>query len=232
MRNSTVACMLTLGLCAAAADAQTLNTEQDKTLYALGLAIGTNVKANVKDFDLTPAELALVTAGLTDAVQGKQPKVDIQTYGPKLQDFAQSRASAAESKASAAAATEKTASGAFLEKMSKEPGAVRSPTGVIYIPVKAGTGASPKADSTVKVHYHGTLRDGTVFDSSVQRGEPISFPLNGVIPCWTEGVQKMKVGGKAKLVCPSESAYGDRGQGPIPGGAALMFEVELLAIEN
>jgi FKBP-type peptidyl-prolyl cis-trans isomerase len=166
-----------------------------------------------------------VTAGLTDAVQGKQPKVDIQTYGPKLQELMQSRASVA-------ADTEKKAAGAFLEKMSKEPGAVRSPTGVIYIPVKVGTGASPKADSTVKVHYHGTLRDGTVFDSSVQRGEPISFPLNGVIPCWTEGVQKMKVGGKAKLVCPSEQAYGDRGQGPIPGGAALMFEVELLAIEN
>jgi len=200
MVKSTMACVLTLGLCAAAADAQTLNTDQDKTLYALGLAIGNNVK----DFNLSPSELALVTAGLSDAVQGKQPKVDIQTYGPKLQEFAQSRASAA-------ADTEKKASGAFLEKMSKEPGAVRSPTGVIYIPVKAGTGASPKADSTVKVHYHGTLRDGTVFDSSVQ---------------------KMKVGGKAKLVCPSETAYGDRGQGPIPGGAALMFEVELLAIEN
>ena len=84
----------------------------------------------------------------------------------------------------------------------------------------------------MKVHYHGTLRDGTVFDSSVQRGEPISFPLSGVIPCWTEGVQKMKVGGKAKLVCPSDTAYGDGGQGPIPGGAALMFEVQLLAIED
>ena len=84
----------------------------------------------------------------------------------------------------------------------------------------------------MKVHYHGTLRDGTVFDSSVQRGEPISFPLNGVIPCWTEGVQKMKVGGKAKLVCPSEIAYGDRGQRPIPGGATLMFEVELLQVEK
>ncbi len=221
MRKSTVACVLTLGLCAASADAQTLNTDQDKTLYALGLAIG----SNVKEFNLTPAELALVTAGLSDAVQGKQPKVDIQTYGPKLKDLAEERATAA-------AATEKKASGAFLEKMSKEPGAVRSTTGVIYIPVKAGTGATPNADSTVKVHYHGTLRDGTVFDSSVQRGEPISFPLKGVIPCWTEGVQKMKVGGKAKLVCPSDTAYGDHGQGPIPGGAALMFEVELLAIEN
>jgi len=221
MRSSLVAWTLSLGLCAAAADAQTLNTDQDKTLYALGLAIGNNVK----DFNLTPAELALVTAGFNDAAQHKDPKVDLQTYGPKIQTLAQDRTAAA-------ATNEKKASGAFLEKMSKEPGAVRSQSGVIYIPVKVGTGASPKADSTVKVHYHGTLRDGSVFDSSVQRGEPISFPLNGVIPCWTEGVQKMKVGGKAKLVCPSETAYGDRGQGPIPGGAALMFEVELLAIEK
>jgi FKBP-type peptidyl-prolyl cis-trans isomerase FkpA len=216
---------LSLGFCAAAADAQTLNTEQDKTLYALGLAIGGQVKDSVKSFNLTPAELALVNAGLNDAVEGKQAKVDLQTYGPKIQALAQERTAAA-------ATTEKKAAGAFLEKMSKEPGAVRSATGVIYIPVTVGTGASPKADSTVKVHYHGTLRDGSVFDSSVQRGEPISFPLNGVISCWTEGVQKMKVGGKAKLVCPSETAYGDRGQGPIPGGAALMFEVELLGIEN
>ena len=221
MRSPLVACVLSLGLCAAAADAQTLNTDQDKTLYALGLAIGNNVK----DFNLTPAELALVTAGISDAAQHKEPKVDMQTYGPKIQALAQDRTAVA-------ATTEKKASGAFLEKMSKEPGAVRSATGVIYIPVTVGTGAAPKADSTVKVHYHGTLRDGSVFDSSVQRGEPISFPLNGVIPCWTEGVQKMKVGGKAKLVCPSETAYGDRGQGPIPGGAALMFEVQLLGIEN
>ena len=221
MNKSTVACLLMLGLCAAAADAQTLNSDQDKTLYALGREIGDSVKM----FNLTKDELALVTAGLSDSVQGKEPKVDMKTYGPKLQELAQSRASAA-------ADVEKKASGAFIDKMSKEPGAVRSSTGVIYIPVTAGTGASPKPDSTVKVHYHGTLRDGTVFDSSVQRGEPISFPLNGVIPCWTEGVQKMKVGGKAKLVCPSDTAYGDRGQGPIPGGAVLMFEVQLLGIEN
>ena len=94
-----------------------------------------------------------------------------------------------------------------------------------------GTGESPTATSTVRVHYHGTLRDGSVFDSSVDRGEPISFPLSNVISCWTEGVQKIKVGGKAKLVCPSETAYGDQGSGSIPGGAALAFEVELLAIE-
>jgi FKBP-type peptidyl-prolyl cis-trans isomerase FkpA len=220
MRFAPVACVLSLGLCAAAIDAQTLTTDQDKTLYALGLAIGNNIK----DFKLTAAELALVTAGLSDASQGKQAKVDFDAYAPRIQELAQQRMSAA-------ATAEKQASGAFLEKMSKETGAVRSTSGMIFIPVSAGAGAAPTAESTVKVHYHGTLRDGTVFDSSVQRGEPISFPLNGVIPCWTEGVQKMKVGGKAKLVCPSDTAYGDSGQGPIPGGAALMFEVELIGIE-
>jgi FKBP-type peptidyl-prolyl cis-trans isomerase FkpA len=226
MRSSLVVCAVSLGLCAAAVDAQTLNTDQDKTLYALGLAIGGQVKDSVKSFNLTPAELALVSAGLDDAVAGKQAKVDLATYGPKIQVLAQERTASA-------ATAEKKASGAFLEKMAKEPGAVRGASGVIYIPVTVGTGASPKAESTVKVHYHGTLRDGSVFDSSVQRGEPVSFPLNGVIQCWTEGVQKMKVGGKAKLVCPSETAYGDRGQAPkVPGGAALMFEVELLGIEN
>jgi FKBP-type peptidyl-prolyl cis-trans isomerase FkpA len=220
MRFAPALCVLSLGLCAAVVDAQTLTTDQDKTLYALGLAIGNNVK----EFNLSPTELALVTSGLTDAVQGKQPKVNFQEYAPKLQALAQERAASA-------ATAEKQASGAYLEKMSKETGAVRSPSGVIYIPVTVGTGPSPTADKTVRVHYHGTLRDGTVFDSSVQRGEPISFPLGGVIPCWTEGVQKMKVGGKAKLVCPSETAYGDQGTGPIPGGAVLLFEVELLGIE-
>jgi FKBP-type peptidyl-prolyl cis-trans isomerase FkpA len=214
-----VAIVSSLGL-GAAIHAQTMNTDQDKTLYALGLAIGNNIK----DFNLSATELALVTAGLSDATQGKTPKVDFEAYAPKLQALAQQRVAAASQ-------AEKQASGAFLEKMSKEAGAVRAPSGVIYIPVTVGTGASPTAESTVKVHYHGTLRDGKVFDSSVQRGEPISFPLSGVIPCWTEGVQKMKVGGKAKLVCPSDTAYGDEGQPPIPGGAALMFEVELLAIE-
>jgi FKBP-type peptidyl-prolyl cis-trans isomerase FkpA len=131
----------------------------------------------------------------------------------------------------AAAGSEKAESDAWAAEQASQPGAERSPSGVVFISMTEGTGANPTAESTVRVHYHGTLRDGTVFDSSVQRGEPISFPLSGVIPCWTEGVQKIKVGGKAKLVCPSDTAYGDRGSGSIPGGAALMFEVELLEIE-
>jgi FKBP-type peptidyl-prolyl cis-trans isomerase FkpA len=161
---------------------------------------------------------------MNDAALGQELKVDMEIYGPKIQELMNERAVAR-------ATVEKEASAAFVYERAQEAGAERSPSGIVYVPVSVGTGASPTATDTVRVHYHGTLRDGTVFDSSVERGEPISFPLDGVIACWTEGMQKMKVGGKAKLVCPSDTAYGDVGQGPIPGGAALLFEVELLAIE-
>ena len=222
MRGLAPFLLLSLGLSAAAANAQpALETDEAKTLYALGQAVAENV---LKSFNLSAAELAVVAAGMNDSVLGRESKVDMATYGPRIQAFAQQRATAG-------ATAEKQASTAFLDQMAKETGAQRSSTGMIYIPVAAGSGATPKAADTVRVHYHGTLRNGTVFDSSVDRGEPISFPLSGVIPCWTEGVQKMKVGGKAKLVCPSDTAYGDGGQGPIPGGATLVFEVELLGIE-
>jgi FKBP-type peptidyl-prolyl cis-trans isomerase FkpA len=114
----------------------------------------------------------------------------------------------------------------------KEAGAVVTPSGLVYRSLKDGKGASPTAADTVKVHYRGTFPDGKEFDSSYKRGEPIEFPLNGVIKCWTEGVQKMKVGGKAKLTCPSSIAYGERGAGGgvIPPNATLQFEVELLGI--
>lgn len=107
------------------------------------------------------------------------------------------------------------------------------PSGVVVAHIKTGQGASPTAQSTVRVHYRGTLADGTEFDSSYKRKEPISFPLRGVIPCWTQGVQKMQVGGKAKLTCPATTGYGARGiPGVIPPNAVLTFEVELLAIER
>ena len=119
------------------------------------------------------------------------------------------------------------ASKAYLEKAAAEPGAIRTPSGLIYRELRAGTGTSPIATDTVKVNYRGTLVDGKKFDSS----DGIKFPLNQVIPCWTEGVQKMKVGGKAELVCPASIAYGERGQPPdIPAGATLIFEIELLGI--
>lgn len=114
----------------------------------------------------------------------------------------------------------------------KEPAPVTLPSGVTVSTVKAATGPSPKASSTVKVHYRGTLKNGTEFDSSYKRGEPISFPLNGVIPCWTQAVQTMHVGEKARVFCPSKTAYGSRGAGGvIPPDADLNFEIELIAIQ-
>jgi FKBP-type peptidyl-prolyl cis-trans isomerase FkpA len=115
----------------------------------------------------------------------------------------------------------------------KEAGAVVTASGLVYRSLKDGAGTSPGASDKVKVHYRGTFADGKEFDSSYKRGEPIEFPLNGVIPCWTEGVQRMKVGGKAKLTCPAAIAYGSRGAGSvIPPNTTLLFEVELLGING
>jgi FKBP-type peptidyl-prolyl cis-trans isomerase FkpA len=115
----------------------------------------------------------------------------------------------------------------------KESGAVVTPSGLVYRSLKDGSGASPGPTQTVKVHYRGTFPDGREFDSSYKRGEPIEFPLDRVIKCWTEGVQLMKVGGKTKLTCPASIAYGERGAGGvIPPNATLQFEVELIAISK
>jgi len=119
----------------------------------------------------------------------------------------------------------------YLEKAAKEPGAEKTASGLVYKELRPGSGPTPKATNVVRVHYQGTLTDGTEFDSSYRRQEPATFPLNQVIPCWTEGVQKIKVGGKSRLVCPSAIAYGKAGSPPtIPPDATLVFEVELLAI--
>jgi FKBP-type peptidyl-prolyl cis-trans isomerase FkpA len=121
-----------------------------------------------------------------------------------------------------------------LKKAAAEKGAVVTESGLVFLSLRDGKGASPVATDTVKVHYRGTFTDGREFDSSYKRNEPTSFPLNRVIKCWTEGVQKIKVGGKARLTCPSAIAYGEKGAGggEIPGGATLVFEVELLAVNG
>lgn len=200
-----------------ASTAPSLETDDQKTLYALGLLLG----RNIKPFALKPEELAIVKAGLTDAVTDAKPQVDIDAYGPKVNELAQAR--------SAAAAEESKKKGQeFADNVAKQKDATKTPTGVIIRTITPGTGASPTPDDVVKVHYEGKLIDGTVFDSSIKRGEPAEFPLKGVVPCWTEALQKMKKGEKAQIVCPSAVAYGDRGSPPIPPGATLSFEVELL----
>jgi FKBP-type peptidyl-prolyl cis-trans isomerase FkpA len=204
----------------ASAHAAELANDEQKTLYALGVALS----QGVGDFGLTESELEIVKSGLTDGVLKRPIKVDMQTFGPKLQQMVQARGAMVAEK-------EKKGGAAFAAKAAAEPGAKKTESGAIVTTIKEGTGPSPKPTDNVKVHYHGTLPDGTVFDSSVKRGQPATFPLNGVIKCWTEGLQKMKVGGKAKLVCPSDIAYGDRGSPPvIRPGATLVFEVELLEI--
>ncbi len=205
---------------AAAATTGTLTTEEDKTLYALGLALG----LNITDFGLSARELDLVKRGMGDAASGATQEVDIKVYGPKVREFAMAKQQAKQAADAAKAAV-------FVDQVLKEASAVKTPSGMVYVEQRKGTGASPKATDTVKVHYKGTLVDGKTFDSSYDRGEPAQFPLNGVIPCWTEGVQKMAVGGKAKLVCPPAIAYGERGQPPvIPQNATLVFEVEGLEV--
>ena len=207
---------LAIALCAAAtmASAAEPQTEEQKALYALGVAMSQNITA----FELTAAELEFVKAGLADGAQGKAGKFDPQPHFPKLQEMMKTRTAAAGK--------------AVLDKAAAEKGAKRTASGLVITTLKEGTGASPKATDTVKVHYHGTLPNGKVFDSSRDRGEPAEFELSGVIKCWTEGVQLMKVGGKSKLVCPADIAYGERGAagGAIPPGATLIFEVELLEI--
>jgi FKBP-type peptidyl-prolyl cis-trans isomerase FkpA/FKBP-type peptidyl-prolyl cis-trans isomerase FklB len=212
--------VLVAGVSGARAAGPELKTDEQKTFYAIGLA----VSQSLAPFSLSEAELELVKAGLSDGALNKERKVDLQTYGPKIQELQAARLSVV-------AAAEKKAGQAFLDKAAAEKGATKTASGLIISTITAGSGPSPKATDKVKVHYQGTLTDGTVFDSSIQRKEPVTFPLNGVIPCWTEGVQLMKVGGKSRLVCPSAIAYGDRGRPPvIKPGATLVFEVELLEI--
>ena len=217
---ASIGLLLYLGSSVLPAIAAEPTTDDQKTLYALGLI----VSQSLASFALSESELEFVKSGMTDGVLKRTQKVELQTFGPKVNQLQQARVAALSE-------SEKKSSAAFLAKAAAEPGAKKTESGAIVTTIKEGKGAVPKATDTVKVHYHGTLLDGTVFDSSVKRGEPATFPLNQVIKCWTEGLQQMKTGGKSKLVCPSTVAYGDRGSPPaIKPGATLVFEVELLEI--
>ncbi len=213
----------TLVACGQASQQQaTPTTDEDKTLYSMGALLG----ENLIPFNLTDEELAMVRAGLTDGAKqdSKLKPEEMQTLIPRINELQTQRMSTAMD-------AEKAAGAEHLAKVAAESGAEKTDSGIVFKSVKEGTGASPTAEDVVRVHYEGRLVNGKVFDSSRERGEPAEFPLGAVIPCWTEGMQKMKVGGTAQLVCPSDLAYGDRGSPPdMPGGATLVFDVELLDI--
>jgi FKBP-type peptidyl-prolyl cis-trans isomerase len=200
-----------------------VETEEEKVLYALGLAIAQNTLEPFRG-QFSDAEMAVVMQGFADAVKGGETIVPLQEFGPKINPMLQERLKRVQAQAAAEGE-------AFREKAAREEDAVQTASGLIFKELRAGTGVSPKATDQVKVHYHGSLIDGTVFDSSVERGEPITFALDQVVKGWSEGLQMMKVGGKAELTIPPELAYGPGGREGIPPNATLIFEVELLGIE-
>ena len=218
-----VSCLVTLlclGTTSAFAAAPEPTTDEQKTLYALGLAIN----QSLGNFSLSEPEFEIVKSGITDGFLKRPSKVDLQAFGQKISELQQARALVI-------AEAEKKVGAAFLAKAAAESGAKKTESGAILTTIKEGNGATPKATDLVKVHYLGTLIDGTVFDSSAKLGEPARLRLNDMSKCWSEGVQQMKVGGKSKLVCPSNLAYRDKGLPPlIKPGATLVFEIELLEI--
>ena len=206
-----------------AAEAQAELSEQDKIFYFVGTQLAQSIRANLSQLDLTDDELALVARGVQEGVSGTAIEIDPAEYQGKFEAMVNERVQIK-------MAAELEAGQAYLAEMAAVEGAVTTESGLIYQELEAGTGAQPLPTSKVRAHYHGTLRDGSVFDSSVDRGQPLEIGLNQVIPCWTEGIALMKVGGKAKLTCPSNIAYGERAQGMIPSNAVLSFEVELLEV--
>ncbi len=200
-----------------------LKTEEDKTFYAMGFMLGSNLAR----LELKDGELAALYKGLESSAKSKKAEIELQSYQPKIQEMFKKRMEKI-------AAKQQAGGKKFIEDfLKKNKDAKKTKSGLVYQIMKAGSNKKPTATETVEVHYHGTLTSGEVFDSSVDRGKTISFPLNRVIKGWTEGVQLIGEGGKIKLVIPPELAYGEAGAPPkIPGGATLVFEVELFKIKK
>lgn len=202
-----------------------LKTQQEKIGYAIGMNIATNMLQQKVDVDADQ-----LAAGLKDVLKGEETIITQEEMGQILTAYQQEMQMKQMAEAAAAAENEKLAQ-EYLENNGKQDGVITLESGLQYKVIKAGEGVSPQAESTVQVHYSGTLLDGTEFDSSYKRGEPASFPVNGVISGWTEALQLMKEGAKWQLVIPAELAYAERGAPPmIPPNATLLFDVELLKI--
>lgn len=185
-------------------------------------------RVGLTELEFTPAEIQLLIKGISQAAAGKDSPFVLEKIGPAMDEFMQKKQGAYLSKLKQ---KNESANAGYFTKLKENKAIVALPSGLHYEIVKPGDGPAPKATETVKVHYTGTLIDGTVFDSSVQRGEPAEFPLDQVIPGWTEGIQKMNKGGKIKLYVPPQLAYGDDGRPGIPPGSTLIFDVELLEIK-
>ena len=207
---------------APAAKAGSLDPETDKALYALGVIL----VRNLDTFQLSEAEFTRVRAGMLDGFHKKPEAATAEASLPQIQALQRTRMVAL-------AQHEKEIGQAYLDKAASAPGATKTSTGLLYIPLSQGSGPNPARTDRVKANYEGRLIDGTVFDSSAQHGgQPVTFPVGTIIPCWTEALQLMKVGGKSRVICPANLAYGDRGQLPkIMPGATLEFDIELVSIE-
>lgn len=210
---------------AGGAFAQELKTEKDKVSYMVGMDVGKGL-SSIKD----EIDMAVVIQALQASVKGEKTALTQEEALKVRQDFMTKLQAKRAAEEKVKAETNKKAGDEFLAKNKSKKGVTTTASGLQYEVVKAGTGPKPKDTDTVQVHYTGTLLDGTKFDSSVDRGEPATFPLKGVIPGWTEGLQLMPVGSKYKFYIPSNLAYGENGPGPIGPNAMLTFDVELIKI--
>jgi FKBP-type peptidyl-prolyl cis-trans isomerase FkpA len=195
--------------------------EQDKALYALGVLLSRNLET----FQLSEAEFTHVKAGIVDGFHKKPEAASADASLPQIQALQRTRVAALSQH-------EKDLGQAYLDKAASAPGATKTASGLLYITVSPGNGATPTRTDRVKVNYEGRLIDGTVFDSSAQHGQAATLQVGSIIPCWTEALQLMKVGGKSHIICPATLAYGDRGAPPkIMPGSTLEFDIELVSIE-
>lgn len=228
--KSTLIALLACALPASlvlAQDKPELTTPKQRVSYSIGASIGGNFKRQEMDLDAKA-----LAAGVVDALAGKPALAEAEMRGV-LNTYQQEMMAKMQAKQKVDGEANAKKGEEYLAANAKKDGVKTTASGLQYKVIKSGTGKTPKATDTVKVHYHGTLIDGTVFDSSVERKEPVSFPVDGVIPGWTEALQLMKEGDKWQVTIPSKLAYGEQGAGgKIGPNSTLIFDVELLAIET
>ena len=203
-----------------------LTSAEQRLSYGIGLSLGQRMAA-----DAIPLDVTAFSLGLSDSLEGKEPRLSQETIAEEMQAFQEKMAAEQQATQAALGEANLAASAAFLEANKAKEGVVVTEPGLQYEVLEAGEGAQPVAEDTVEVHYRGTLIDGTEFDSSYNRGETVKFGVGQVIPGWTEALQLMNVGSKYKLVIPSDLAYGAGGAGQVIGpNATLVFEVELISV--